>query len=127
MFCEFRCGIKVSDAECWSSAATPIFYERNLKTERFQNFHRRDTNVRFVITHEGVVPENDLGSSVAAVSDHRIRGSTIGGRRYSGVWHRRPTMSCEPFIEAFACIMWQGALRGYSGHRFHQSAHRFKI
>src|SRR6266436_5314038 len=100
MRCQFHCGIEITDAECRSSAAAPIFYKRNLEAECFQNFHRRNSNVRFVITHEGVVPEDDVAALlvVAAIGDRgRVAGVSAPG--YS--------MFREPFIEAFACIMWQ--------------------
>src|SRR5215510_5324858 len=95
MFCEFRCGPEISDAECRSSTATPVFYKRNLKTERFQNFHRSNSNVRLVITHEGVVPEDHV-ASVAAIGD-RGRAAGVPDPDYS--------MFREPFVEAFACVI----------------------
>ena len=100
MFCEFRGGIEISDAECWSSTAAPIFYERNLKTERFKHFHRSNANVRLVITHKSIVPEDDAATLlvVAAIGDRgRATGVSAPGYR----------MFREPFIKAFACIMWQ--------------------
>ena len=65
VFCECRGGIEISLAEGRASAAAPVFYERNFESERFENFHRSDADVRFVITHEGVVPENDAAAAVA--------------------------------------------------------------
>ncbi len=62
MRCEFRGGIEISLAERWPAAALPIFYKRNVKAERLQYFHRSDADVRFVITHKGVVPEDDLAA-----------------------------------------------------------------
>jgi hypothetical protein len=55
-------GIKISLTERWSSAATPIFCERHLKTERFQHFHGSDSNMWFVIAHERVVPQNHFAT-----------------------------------------------------------------
>src|SRR2546430_16634437 len=102
MFCDLRRGIEITDAECRSSAAAPIFCKRHLEAECFQNFHRRNSNVRFVITHEGVVPEDDAASSVAALCERRfLLIPAVIDRRYSFTLFR------EPFVEAFACIMWQ--------------------
>ncbi len=39
-----------------------ILRERDFKAERFEHFHRRDTDVRLVIAHEGVIPQNDFAS-----------------------------------------------------------------
>ena len=63
--------LEISLAERRAAAAFPFLRKHHFKSERFQNLHRRDTDVRLVIAHEGVVPENDL-ASVAAVYDRRL-------------------------------------------------------
>ncbi len=35
------------------------FSRANFESQRFQNFHSGHANVRFVIAHKGVVPEDD--------------------------------------------------------------------
>jgi hypothetical protein len=82
MLSELGRGIEISLAECGSAAALPISCERNFKTERFEDLDRSDSNVRLVITHKRVVPENDFSSSVAAVCDRRIIRPTLIERRY---------------------------------------------
>ena len=59
---EFRRGLEVSLAECRATAATAMFHERNFESERLQHFHGSDSDVRLVISHEGVVPKNDLAA-----------------------------------------------------------------
>jgi hypothetical protein len=62
VFCQFCGGIEVSLAECRATAAAAVFYERNFESERFEYFHGSHADVRFVITHEGVVPKDDLAA-----------------------------------------------------------------
>jgi hypothetical protein len=100
MFAEFRCGIEIPHAERWSSAAAPIFYKRNLEPERFQDSHRSDADMRFVIAHESVVPEEDVAARVVAVIGDR--GRVI----VAGVIAPGYSVLRKPFIEAFACVMW---------------------
>ena len=57
--CEFCGGIEVSLAKCRATAAAAVFYERNFESECFEHFHCCNADVRFVIPHECVVPEND--------------------------------------------------------------------
>src|SRR5207249_3199878 len=118
MFCEFRSGVEISDAECWSSAALPIFCERNLESECFQNFHSGHANMRFVITHKCVVPKDDR----AALLLRRSMSAVV-----AGVTARGSSVLREPFVESFVCVMGQRSLRGDSKRRFHQSAQRLKI
>ena len=40
------------------------FLQRHFKAECFQHFHRGDADVRFVITHESVIPQNDATASL---------------------------------------------------------------
>src|SRR6516165_6787934 len=101
MFAEFRCAIEISYAECWSSAALPIFCERNLESECFQNFHSGDADVRFVIAHKGVGPKDD----VATLPKER-RFATAGAIWKSpflvnaGVTAPGCSVFCEPFVES---------------------------
>src|SRR5947208_12708660 len=60
---EFLCGSKIPLTKRRSSTAAAIFRERNLKPQRFQHFHCGDSDVRFVIAHECVVPEDDRAAS----------------------------------------------------------------
>ena len=62
MFGEFCGGIEVSLAKCRSSAAAPMFHERNFESKRFQYFHRSNTDVRLVIPHKGVVPKDNFAA-----------------------------------------------------------------
>ena len=62
VFGELRCGIEVSLAECGATAAAAVFYERDFESKRFEYFHRSNADVRLVITHEGVVPKDDLAA-----------------------------------------------------------------
>ena len=59
MLCEFCGGIEVSLAKCRSTAAAAVLHERDFESERFKHFHRGNADVRFVIPHKCVVPEND--------------------------------------------------------------------
>ena len=92
MFGEFCGGIEVSLAKCRSSAAAPVFYERDFKAERFEHFHRCNADVRLVIPHKGVVPKNDLAAACRWCGGCNRRGS--GDRRpcLAAVTRRRPTM-----------------------------------
>ena len=59
VLCEFCCGIEVSLTKGRAPAAAPIFYKRNFESERFEYFYRGNPDVRLVITHKGIIPEND--------------------------------------------------------------------
>ena len=48
MFGEFCGGIEVSLAECGTTAAAAVFYERNFESERFEHFHGSYAEVRLV-------------------------------------------------------------------------------
>src|SRR5205809_8008564 len=84
VFPELCGGVEISQTKCRSSAAASIFHQHNFKPKGFQHFHRSDSNVRFVISHECVVPENDrttllyrrsLNAVVAAIGE---RGRAAG-------------------------------------------------
>src|SRR6266487_5052664 len=100
MFSRSRGGIEISLTERRPSAALSIFWKRNFKTERFQDFHCGYTDVWFVITHKRVVPQNHFASAVAAVCDRRIIRPTLIERRYRTF--------LKPAIESFARVMRQG-------------------
>src|SRR2546425_5757005 len=106
VFCELRCGIEVSLAECGPSAAATIFYQRHFESQRFQHFDRCDPNVRFVIAREGVVPENYAAPPVAGVGDPGSRARN-GHPWKAGVTAPGYSMSSEPFVEAFPRVMGQ--------------------
>ena len=60
MFANFCRGIEISLAKCRAPAALPIFYKGDLESERFKDFDRSDSNVRFVIAHKRVIPKDDM-------------------------------------------------------------------
>ena len=62
VFSELRCRIEISLTERRSSAAASLFCQRNLEAKRFQHFHRSDSDMRLVIAHEGVVPEDHFAA-----------------------------------------------------------------
>ena len=62
MLCELCSGIEISLTERRTSAAASIFRKRDLKAKRFQYFHCGDPDVRLVIAHEGVIPQDDFAS-----------------------------------------------------------------
>src|SRR5207245_7687143 len=96
MFSELRCGIEISLAECRTATALAIFRKRNFKPERFQHFHRSHSDVRFVITHERIIPEDDLASG----RDAALRRPDIAARC--------PYLSsCKPAIESFVRVLRQ--------------------
>ena len=96
MFSELRCGIEISLAECGTAATLAIFRKRNFKPERFQNFYRSDSDVRFVVAHECIIPKNDFASG----RDAALRRPDIAARC--------PYPSpLKPAIEPFARVMWQ--------------------
>src|SRR5437763_13197186 len=127
MFCEFRSGVEISDAECWSSAALSNFCERNLESECFQNFHSGHANMWFVITHKCVVPKDDRAALSLRRSMSAVVAAVAGRGSLAGVTARGSSVLREPFVESFACVMGQRSLRGDSKRRFHQSAQRLKI
>ena len=57
---DFCSGIEISLTECRSSAASSFLHEGNFKPEGFEHFHRGDSDMRLVVAHEGVVPENNF-------------------------------------------------------------------
>ena len=63
VFSEFCGEIEISLTKWRSPAAAPIFYEHNLKPERLQHFYCCDADVRFVIAHKGIVPQDDFATS----------------------------------------------------------------
>lgn len=83
MFPKFSRGIEISLTERRTSATLSIFRQRHFKPKRFEHFHCGFSNVRFMIAHERVVPENELASSVAGVCDPRIIRPTLIERRYN--------------------------------------------
>ena len=62
MFPRSRGGIEISLTERRSATALPIFCEGNFKPECFQHFHCGYSDVRFVITHECIIPEDDFAA-----------------------------------------------------------------
>src|SRR5438270_11832634 len=98
----FARGIEISLTERGTAAAFPVLHERDAKAERFQNFHRRDPDVRLVVTHESVVPENDF----AALG----RGGAL--RRPDAAARRPYLMFAKPPIEALPGVMRQRPLVG---------------
>src|SRR6266478_8910341 len=63
VFSEFCGEIEISLTKCRSPAAAPIFRKRNFEPERFQHSYRSKADVRFVIAHKGIVPEDDFAES----------------------------------------------------------------
>ena len=62
MFGEFCGGSEISLTECRAPTTPAAFYEHNLESERFEHFHRSDTDVRLVITYKRVVPKDDMAA-----------------------------------------------------------------
>ena len=127
MFCEFCGGIEVSLAECRSSAAAAIFYERNFESERFQHFHRGNADVRFVIPHKCVVPKND----VAAFEERRFVPPACALEialplLVASAAADAATMFRKPFVEAFSCVMGQRTSCGDSNCFLHCDARRLE-
>src|SRR4029450_10877686 len=124
MYREFCGCIEASLAKCGATAAAAVFYERNFESQRFEYFHGSHADVRFVITHKGVVPKDDFA---AVLKERRFVTAgaiwrspfLVGGVRSGG----RPTMSAKPFVEALTCVMRQGTLSGDSNCFFHCDAH----
>jgi hypothetical protein len=56
---------KVSLAKGRSAAALPAADNSDLKPSRFQQQNGRLANVRFVVTDEGIIPEQDLAAAAA--------------------------------------------------------------
>src|SRR5207244_2921323 len=94
-----------------TAAAFPVLQQLNVESERVQHLDRRNSNVRFVITHERVVPQNHLAAVILP---------TLRERRY-----RR--MSCEPFVEPLPRVMRQRSFRRNAERRLHQTTDRGKI
>ena len=65
-----------------------------MEAECFQHFHRRDPDVRLIVTDECVVPKDDF--TVAAVYARRPIISAVTDRRYRYGVIREP--SIKPFI-----------------------------
>src|SRR5439155_26564273 len=105
---DFCGGIEISLTECRTAAAMPLLHEGNFKAKCFEHFHRGDSDMRLVIAHEGVVPEDDF-ASIAAVS---------------APGH---SMSSKPAIESFARVMRQGTSSGQAEHFLHRHAQRPEI
>src|SRR5262249_8415263 len=101
-----RRGIEISLTEGWASAAASIFYQCNFEPERFEYFHCGDADVRFVVAHKGVIPENHMPSAVAGVADS---GSSERGKlsRLTGITDPGYRMSFKPRVEALLCVMRQ--------------------
>src|SRR5437899_81372 len=116
----FSSRIEVSLTERRTAAAFPVLQQLNFESERVQYLDRRNSNVRFVITYERVVPQNHFAAVVAAVSDRRIILPTLRERRY-----RR--MFCEPFVEPLPRVMRQRSFRGNAERCLHQAADRGEI
>ena len=115
MFSEFRGGVEVSLAERRASAAAPIFYERDFESERFQNFHRSDADVRFVVAHKGVVPKDDMAA-----------GRDAAPRRPVGAERRPYHVLFKPFVEALVGVMGQRTLCRDPKRFLHCDAHGFE-
>src|SRR5215510_9976678 len=49
---------EVALTECWPAATSSFCHQRYLETERLQDFDRRFADMRLMVTHESVVPEN---------------------------------------------------------------------
>src|SRR6266404_3812725 len=105
---------EIALAEGRTPAAFAAVDERDLEPKSFQNFDRRDPDMRLVITNEGVVPENDLAAAiaVASVCDRRIISAALAERRY---------MLAKPPIEALLRVMRQRTFAGYPQHLSHQT------
>jgi hypothetical protein len=146
VFREFCRGIKISLAECRSAAAAPLLQERDFESERFEYFHCGNADVRFVIAHKRVVPENDFASSgergrlarcVTRLAGHiescnflELRNPSIGfwrGAKNSGRGARAPQTFREPFVEAFICVLGQRSVSGDSNGFLHCNAHGLGI
>src|SRR6266436_2781623 len=99
VFSEFCGEIEISLTKWRSPAAAPIFRKRNFEPERFQHFYGSKADVRFVIAHKGIVPEDDFAFVVAAIGD---RGSPRRSRhpRRAGVSDPGYSMPCKPPVES---------------------------
>src|SRR5882724_2864209 len=63
VFCEFCSAFKIAHTKRRATTATSVFHERYFEPKGFQHFDGGDSDVRFVIAHEGVVPEDDFAPS----------------------------------------------------------------
>ena len=116
MFSELRCGIEISLAECRTATALAIFRKRNFKPERFQNFYRSDSDVRFVVAHECIIPKNDFASG----RDAALQCPDIAARC--------PYLSsCKPAIESFVRVLRQRTPSGNTERFFHKRPQRPEI
>lgn len=53
---------EIALAEGGAAAAFAAFDERDVEAKGFEDFDGGDADVRFVVTDEGVVPEDDLAA-----------------------------------------------------------------
>ena len=114
VFPRFSSRIEVSLTERRAAAAFPVLQQLHFESERVQHLDRRNSNVRFVITHERVVPQNHFAS-----------GRDAAPRRPVGAV-RRPYL-CKPFIEPLSRVMRQRSFRGNAERCLHQAADRGEI
>ena len=54
--------VEISLTECRPAAAPPSRGEHDFEAKCLQNFHRRDADMRLVISNKSVVPENDAAA-----------------------------------------------------------------
>src|SRR3954468_13548359 len=106
----FASRFEIALTERWPAAAFPAFHQRDGEAERFENFYRRDSNVRLVVTNERVVPKNYVASGRDAALrrprftlDVRICLRPIPR---TDVAARRPCHApIKPAVESFSCVM----------------------
>src|SRR6266404_2028198 len=118
--------IEVSLTKCWPPTTFAISEQLDFEAERFEHLHRCNTDVRLVITHKGVVPENDFAAVVAGVGDPGGPARCRHPRR-AGITDPGYNVSREPAIESFTRVMWHRALRRNPECHLHKSANRCKI
>ena len=98
MFTEFCSSVEISLTESWPSAAASFFRERHVEPQNPQHFHRGDSDMWFVVPHEGIVPQNNFAT---------LLGRDAALRRPVGAARRPYQPFFKPFIESFRCVMWQ--------------------
>src|SRR4051794_40663217 len=96
--------VEISLAECGPAAATAPVRKRDFEAERLKHFDGGDPDVRLVITHERVVPEN-----------HATAPSN------------RPLVFWKPVIEPPVRIRRQRAFRRNAERLLHQLAQRREL
>src|SRR6266576_5799133 len=112
VFSEFCGEIEISQTKCRSPTAASISYQHNLKPERLQHFDCSNGDLRFMVTHECVVPQNDF-----AASGERGRPARCFWRLAKNLWTGSGTGAAGC---AARCVI-RGALHSGRGDRAPQT------